>query len=430
MDTCRLTSETPATIAKRMSDLILCFPSAAAEGVQWQTLVSKYNDKYSTPLDIAALGHSSALAAATALLWDNLRLVNGKDQNNPVVGIDDGAAMTAQHDAAATWPSLYKSLCEIVSEHGPIEDVVSVGEIPRPARAILVSQLKPLLQRHWHNEFDECSLSYITARGKWVRVKKMKHLLQDLLEWRMQRVDCCRHTELDEALEFQLEVVPSKKHNDLLLRCVLPSSCTSIASRSTPTDCQSVASESTSATSKASIDLKDEIARERAENASLRAENASLRSKNHILEQAQHETLQKEALDIPVRPRKRSPSPNMWDDPSEPPPFEYQHRGSFGTPSASTAAPSSFFISGEVTPPTRASDSHSHSASATPSMTTWVWDGQNGHICSVVPMFYVMGDRGLHDIPNGLVQQSVSMLETKESNKDLPSYFTMGAREC
>merc|ERR1719436_1725296 len=99
---------------------------------------------------------------------------------------------------------------------------------------------------------------------------------------------------------------------------------------------------------------------------------------------------------IPVRPH--SPGlENQWDDPSEPPPFEY--RGSVATSFGSTAAPSSSFNSGDVTPLTMAPCSHAHSVLATPTMTTWVWDGQSGHVCSMVPMFYVMGDRGLHNIP-------------------------------
>jgi len=243
----------------------------------------------------------------------------------------------------------------------------------------------------------------------------MKHLLQALMQWREERAACHRHTALDEALKCRLEVVPSKKHNDLLLRCKLPA-CPSTASDSVPSDCQSNASESTAA----SADLMGQIAM-------LLAENESLRSKNSILEQqTQLEVLQKEVICLPIRPH--SPElKDVWDDPSEPPPFEY--RGSLATPSASTAVPSSFFNSGDVTPLTLASGSHAHSASATPTMTTWVWDGHNGQICSMIPMFYVMGDRGLHNIPSGVVQQTVSMWETKETNKVLPSYFAMGARE-
>lgn len=486
MATSRLTSETPAVVAKRMSDLLCCFPSAAAGGVHWQTLISKYNERHCTSLDIASLGHSSALVAATALLWDTLRIVDAKDPTDPVVAIEDGVAMIPQPDAPATWPSLFKSLCEIVNENGSMEQDMSGDET---ARAVLVSQLKPLLQRHWHQGFDEGSLSYFTEQGKFVRVKKMKHLLQALMQWCEQRSRLSQHSEIDEALKFQLELVPSKKHNDLLLRCVSPSSCNSsvtstepplhskvapseeyaqsrwadtapsdsesfestasldskfmssmestqsrwadvapsdsesVESRSTPADCQCTTSEgiSPAASTQGCTDLLDQIAM-------LRAENANLRNKNCALErQAQHEVLQNVTISIPVRPDSPERK-SVWDDPSEPPPFEY--RSSVATPCASTAVPSSFFNSGSATPISMASGSHAHSGGATPSMTSWVWDGQNGQICSVVPMFYVMGDRGLHDIPNGLVQQTVSKWETMESVKVLPSYFQMGAREC
>lgn len=417
-------------VAKHLKDQLMTFPAAAAGGVEWNTLVTKYNERYSTKLDIAALGHSSALAAATTLLFEDLRLVDGKDENNPKVAIDDAAAMTPRPDACATWPSLYKSLSDIVNKHGE-EMVVSVNGSSQPTRAVLVSQLKSLLQKDWHVNFDEGSLSYVSEEGKWVRLKKMGHLLKDLMKWRAMRVACCKHTEVDEALQFQLGLTHSKVRNDLVLYSELFNECSSCASTSSTTDSQAVASDATGrsrSSSNTSRDLRDENEREHAamlaEIASLRAENARLRNQSLAVEQEKQETLQKDAdckaMCFPVRSRRRSPSPNQWDDPSEPPHYEY-----LGTSSASTAAPSSFFNSGEGTPM-----SHMHSAAATPSTMSWVWDGQSGHICSVVPMFYVMGDRGLHDIPNGVVQQTVSMWETRESSKEVPSYFSMGSREC
>jgi len=206
---------------------------------------------------------------------------------------------------------------------------------------------------------------------------------------------------------------------------VVPRSCPSTSCRSNSTDRPSVASEidaseTTSASAGQAADLMDQIA-------ILRAENASLRSKNCTLEQqVQYEVPQKEAFFVPVRPGTPELR-NVWDDPSEPPPFEY--RGNAATPSASTAVPSDFgFHSGDVTPFATASGTHSHSFSATPTMTTWVWDGQNGQLCSAVPMWYVVGDRGLHDVPSGVVQRATGMWESKK-NTLLPSYFTMGARE-
>merc|ERR550532_464658 len=83
----------PVLVAQRLSDLLQSFPAAAAGGVQWQTLARKYEERHSSRLDIAALGHSSALAAATALLWDVLRLVEREDADNPVVALDDTLAL-------------------------------------------------------------------------------------------------------------------------------------------------------------------------------------------------------------------------------------------------------------------------------------------------------------------------------------------------
>lgn len=417
-------SETPAVVAKRLSDLILCFPSAAGGGVQWQVLVAKYNERHSTKLDIASLGQSSPLAAATTLLWDVLRIVNASDDQNPVVAIEDCMALTAQPGAAATWPSLYRSLCDIVCKNGFRDE----SDPHEAVQAVLVSQLKPLLQQNWHSEFDECRLSYFTEQGKCVRVKKMKHLLQALLEWREARAARSQHTTLDEAISAKLELVPSKKHHDLLLRCILPASSSSTTSGS-PSVVSASDSTSEHLTSSGDCDSLSQSSRGSAdlmaELAMLRAENASLRSKYTELEQqVQGDDVQKEPIFTEECPQEdlwnevfsipEELLTNPWDSATEPPPFEYCGSGcrSLG----STAVPR--------TPLTAASASVSQSIAATP--TTWVWDGQNGQICSMVPMWYVIGDRGLHDVPSGVVQQA---LDVFESHKVVPSFFTMGTRE-
>lgn len=456
-------AETPATVAKRLTDLLLSFPSAATGGVAWQTLVSKYNERHTTTLDVASLGHSSPLAAASALLFDVVRFTDKRNVQNPVVAIDDCVAMTAQPGAAATWPSLYKALCDIASSNGfQSEEEVADDET---AHAILVSQLKPLLQQHWHSEFDECNLSYLAEQGKAVRVKKMKHLLQALVQWREQRDSCPgKRTELDEALVPRLEVVPSKKHHDLLLRCVVPKSCPPVICRpaeyestmSTASDESTAAAEceSTSGLSIGSAELMQEIEK-------LRAENACLRNKNTILEQQvqgdvvqevnkssfaerpvslrrdlsnfsideeleeiEHDVLEKDIFEIPPELMM-----NVFDNPSEPPPYEYCGSGSL--PSRSTAVPSNMnFGSNGGTPLTMASGSHAQSVAMTPTTTsTWVWDGQKGQVCSVVPMWYVIGDRGLHNVPSGVVQQGITIFEKDEGEQSLPSFFTMGTRE-
>jgi len=285
--------------------------------------------------------------------------------------------------------------------------------------------LKPMLQRNWHIDFDECGLSYFDAHGKSVKVKKMKHLLQALLQWREERLVCSRGkklTELDETLQPLLELVPSKKHNDLLLRCVLPK-------KPQATVClpsgichnhnqvgkeQGAVGQSTprgtsegSIASREPIDLSHEIALLRAENESLRAKNIGL---GHIVNEQSLLSKGSNYVDIDI---------DFWDNPSEPPPFEY--RGCMSTP-CSTATPSDI-RSGDVTPFHIAS--RSQSCTPAGASASWVWDGQRGQLCPMVPMFYVVGDRDLNGVPNGVVQQALSIFE---SHKTLPSFFTMGAR--
>lgn len=409
--------ETPAIVAQRMSELILCFPAAASEGVQWQTLANKYRERYSSPLNLQLLGFSSALLAAHTLLWDVLRIVDGSDTDNPVLAIEDSVAMTPTAGAPAVWPSLYKSLCDIVSQFGTREQ--------EGGNSILVSQLKPHLQRHWHCGFDEVSLSYLTEEGTPVRVKKMKHLLQALLRWREQRVAWKTHarngkSSIDAMLETELELVPSKKHNDLLLRCASP--CGTIPTLHVSAvhepynveDMQSTANNDlsdsldTQSNMSESSDLMQEIAM-------LRAENEQLRSKNSLLleQQCQEETMQKALVEAEMLA-------DVFDNPSEPPPFTYCNFAM--SPSGSTGVPSELgFGSGSITP--MSPGSHSVSGTATPAESSAA--GQIGQVCAMVPMFFMMGDR--LSIPSGVVQQARAIFEC---HKDLPSQLLRPAMSC
>jgi len=409
-------SETPGVVAQRMVDLMMCFPAVAAGGVQWQTLIRKYNERHSASLCNAPFGHSSALSAATALLWDVLRIVDSEDIDNPIVAIEDDVAMTAKPGAPATWPSLYNSLCEVVNEHG-LEEKSSAGD---NVRTLLVSQLKPHLQRHWHCSFDESSMSYLTEEGTPVRLKKMKHLLQALPRWHEQRVAWKASTQagkssLDAALAPQLELVPSKKHNDLLLRCVQPKAAAVAACGPDLWQSQFENAQATSPKSKwsdmedndsvpessnGSIDLMHEIAM-------LRAENDRLRGKNVFLQhQSQEEVLRKALADVELMP-------DLFDDPSEPPPFEYWGNGS--SPNGSTTVPSEFgFGSGCTTPHSLGSTSDSNSGTATP--TPFAMAPPDGQVFTMIPMWFAMGDRA--GIPSGVVQQARAIFEC---HKSLPS---------
>jgi len=88
--------------------------------------------------------------------------------------------------------------------------------------SLSLSQLRPLLERYWQANFDESSLSFRNEEGSLVRMKKMKHLLQQLLRWREQRrawqqTKGLPPTAVDKALDPKLELVPCKKQHDLML---------------------------------------------------------------------------------------------------------------------------------------------------------------------------------------------------------------------
>jgi len=205
----------PANIAHKLSDLLLQFPNAAIDGVQWSVLVRRFEERHSTKFDISAFGFDSPLAAAPALLWDVARICDVSNDSDPRVALEDGIALMPRPGCMGSWPSLYRCLCDIVVSANSRD-----GEQP----AILLSQLKPLLQRQWHANIDE-QWGYLDSKGSSIKTKKMKHLIQSILKWRNERV--CAQTnrkssQIDEALFDELELVPSKKHNDLLLRLVAP----------------------------------------------------------------------------------------------------------------------------------------------------------------------------------------------------------------
>ncbi|CAK0822341.1 unnamed protein product [Prorocentrum cordatum] len=212
-----MTSPSAAVVSQRLCNLLMSFPEAAIAGVEWQALARKYKERHAQQLDLHALGHSSALAAASTLLWDVLRIANSDDTDNPIVALEDHVALTAQPGLLGCWPSLYKALCEVSLEHGAAENGAA-------ARGLLMSQLKPLLEKQWHTSFEENGLGYLTAKGSFVKLKKMKHLVQAVISWRGQRVawrleDARAQTAIDEALAPSLELVASTRHNDLVLRC-------------------------------------------------------------------------------------------------------------------------------------------------------------------------------------------------------------------
>lgn len=212
----RASSQPVAVVAQQMSDLLLAFPAAASSGVRWHELVRKYQERYKIELDIGALGHSTPLTAATTLLWDVLRIVDQTDPLDPVVGVEDNVALTPRAGLLGCWPSLYRALCDIVQEEGSLTDSAE-------GHSLLLSQIRPLLEHYWLANFDESGLGFLNAEGGFIRLKKLKHLLQWLLKWREERLGWRRSnvsrkpSALDKILEPTLRLVPSEKYNDLLL---------------------------------------------------------------------------------------------------------------------------------------------------------------------------------------------------------------------
>merc|ERR1711971_75171 len=167
---------------------------------------------------------------------------------------------------------------------------------------LLLSQLKPLLQSHWHSNFEECGLGYLSEDGTFMRLKKMKHLINAVLRWRNQCVAWrseanLRDSVVDKTVSPCLELVPSRRHNDLVLRFAntkvviqptqMPEPCLRMeckiqASHDVPETAKSEAElcstedGSSNSSRSDSADLEREIAM-------LRAENNALRNKNKLM---------------------------------------------------------------------------------------------------------------------------------------------------
>lgn len=398
-----------ALVSQRLCDLFLQFPTAAIGGVRWKVLVKRYEDRHGK-LDLAGLGHSSNIAAASALLWDVLRLGN-EDPENPVLHVEDAATLTPQPNLSGTWPSLYASLRTAVLSSGSLDEAMGT-------RGLLLSQLKPLLQSHWHASFDEYGMGFFNEEGAFVKLRKMKHLVQQVLAWRSQRVAWrqargCEATAVDEALRGEMELVASKSHNDLVLRCpeekmdeVTPDAeeeveeLTPTSLESTPAgkaDLEDMLSTCSTATPR-EVERQEGLERELAE---LRAENAALRRSNENL------LRERDLREVP-----RLPVPmlemDLFDDPFEPPP---QRPRCWATPSTMTPGSPSASMT-----PISAFDLHS--GAMTPVATS---DG----VCALVPMWFswipaaaaALGDRS--DIPTGIVEKLRNQFESTGDPKPL-----------
>jgi hypothetical protein len=400
------------------------FPSAAVGGIQWRVLARKYEERHATHLDLSSLGHVSPLAAASTLLWDVLRLVDTEDIDNPIVAIDDSVALTPHPGSMGSWPSLYVALCDAVQSSGTIQ--LEHEEDAGGVRCLLLSQLKPLLQSRWHANFDENGLGFLSDEGSYVKMKKMKHLVQAVLRWRGQRVEltqsrAAKMAAVDRVLIPHLELVASKKHNDLMLRYVPCVRCQDDLILKSPQDAlvpspqSSVASSSNSSPRSG---MEEELAFLRAENAKLRSRNEMLTHEQFDVSDMTSEASCHESF-VPMTFLPES-MVEVFDDPYEPPPQKLQW-----TSSAASVASTGTGCSTPL--------SWTHSSVATPASMTPVPSDVPGCMtptsglgCALVPMWFSLvpsasvafGDRSM--IPTGIVQRFRSQIDASGSAPLVP----------
>jgi len=461
----------PAIVAQRLCDLLLQFPAAALGGVQWRMLTRKYEERFSTQIKIESMGHSSPISAATALLWDVLRVVDSSDPQNPMLGVEDAVVLTPRPGCIGSWPSLYRALCTAVEKNCANETQMTPGMADGSqtvVRSMLLSQLKPLLQTTWHVSFDENGLGFLNEDGSYTKMKKMKHLVQWVLRWREQRIkwrQCHggKFTAVDELMSQKLELVASTRHNDFILRYEVHEEATNTArswrSVSEPSCGQYTPLETQSSTKDAPeclsehCDTKQELDKLRTENLLLRAQNKQLR----LDQEEDDENVQRCAFAHSMQNPHFAPErvAEIFDDPYEPPPqkddlwnpsspnrlrISKLGEGSFGFQHASCETPASTsFASGfdiysdsatceSMTP---ISNFDAHSGSMTPSLETGnaVATASLGEqVCAFVPMWFslmpstLLGDRCV--IPTGIVERFRTQFESTSAHTIPPPCTT------
>lgn len=323
------------TCSQQLHDLLLSFPAAAVAGVQWKVLMQKYLEHHGTMLDWEALGHATPLAAATWMLPEVLRVVNVEDVDNPFIGIEDKVALVPHPGLLGCWPSLYRALCNIVLKHGSSESVTegpSDTDPPMVRSVLLLAQLRPLLQADWHSQFDDNAMGYCCDDGRFKRVKKIKHMLLTIFKLREQRQTWQKSSgldasEVDDAIAPLLEIMPSQRHSDIVLRCTrvqLEHRQPEEAPRPEPWLPTSAQSEVGFVPSMTAFELQLEIER-------LRSDNRKLRTRNCLLEEHCILTIPEAGISPPSSPGRRGgqraesdETPRLvhdfFDNPFEPPP--------------------------------------------------------------------------------------------------------------
>lgn len=212
-------------VGLQLRDLLLRFPSAVVEGVRWSALCKAYRERFPDAPDPSTTPmHSSTGASIRAWLADVAECSDDFMEGGGEVWfrLRDAVALTpGATGQLACWPLLVQRLAEIVRNHGAPQppEVQQYLQETGPVSGVLLAQLKPLLRRHWDPAFEERAVGYYNEHGNHVNIKKMKHLIAELVKWRTRRLALNRCSAVDAELTANLSLVTSQRHNDMVL-CV------------------------------------------------------------------------------------------------------------------------------------------------------------------------------------------------------------------
>eukprot|EP00929_Paragymnodinium_shiwhaense_P078067 TRINITY_DN4038_c0_g4_i1.p1 TRINITY_DN4038_c0_g4~~TRINITY_DN4038_c0_g4_i1.p1 ORF type:complete len:704 (-),score=168.16 TRINITY_DN4038_c0_g4_i1:450-2561(-) len=236
-----------AVYGPQLRELLLYFPCAVLDGVRWSVLCKILRER--TPLDLcSAPPPTPSPAFYVAYLADIAYIESHAGGSNGDVRLrlrDESALAYCYEGKLACWPLLVQRLTEIVHAHGALQSALDIeagscgademvhfpAEPPDAADpravAVLLSQLKPFLRQYWDPAFEERQVGFFNQAGTYVSVKKMKHLVAELLKWRAKRRSLVAAGTLapgvvDQALATPIALAVSRKHNDMLLCCPRP----------------------------------------------------------------------------------------------------------------------------------------------------------------------------------------------------------------
>lgn len=229
------------SFGQQLADVLLRFPCAALEGVRWTALARALHDRFPSSQALGPPVPASVAAVESALQGVAVLLPQGDDGVAPLLRVLDAAALAPGADGQlACWPLLAQRLGELVRSQGvpqhaaalgPQVAAIMVAEGYSTAAAaaaasghaevlgILLAQLKPLLRRYWDPAFEERSIGFYNESGMYVSIKKMKHLVAELLRWRARRRALRLNSGVDAALDAAAPLIlaASSRHNDMVL---------------------------------------------------------------------------------------------------------------------------------------------------------------------------------------------------------------------